>query len=134
MKLLTPLRKPGVADKLGHVKYLLLIPTAVMMLSGVMSAQAATTPKIQVRSDSNFNNFDNLLLKVNVPAYPMIGEYRFIKISDTNGDVLFLGEVSPNEIFTLPVHKLKSAAKLTIEIFSDDGVDKRVVLVTQLVK
>lgn len=133
MKIANPIKKIDIANKLGQIKYSLLIPMAITMLGIVTPVQATVTPnkKILVRNNTHFNNFDNLILKVDVPSYDMLGDYRFIKIFDTNGDVLFLGEVSPNEIFSLPVNKLKSAAKLTIEIFSENAADERIILATK---
>ena len=133
MKAANPLKKLDIVNNSERTKYLLLIPMAAIMLGVVMPVQATVTPnsKILVRSNTHFNNFDNLILKIDVPSYDMMGDYRFIKISDTNSDVLFLGEVSPNEIFSLPVNKIKSATKLTIEIFSENVADERIILATK---
>ena len=105
-------------------KYLLLSILTVAKSSVYLSAQATTALNDNpVASTSGFSNFDGFNLKIDVPAYVMQGQYRFLKIYDDAGLTLFLGEVSPTEIFSIPVHKLKIAKKLTIELFSESSLD-----------
>ena len=119
---------------LNNKNTLLLFPVFLLICSFQTQA-AITSPnkKIWIHNPK-FNNFDSFALKINMASYPMLGDYRFLKISDDNKDILFLGEVSPNKLFSLPLSKLKSTKKLTIEIFSENAQDKRIVLVKQLRK
>lgn len=112
MKIQTYPGEQGLAVKPYSFRRFWLLPLVLMLSSSVPVAQAAKpNKKIQTTTASSFNNFDSLNLKVDVPAYPMLGKRRFIKIYDPNHEVLFLGEVSPNATFVMPVHKLKSAKK-----------------------
>jgi len=81
---------------------------------------------------SNFSNFDGVKLSIDVPSYPMSGQYRFLKIFDTAGNVLFLGAVSANDIFEVPVAKLKSAGDLSIELFSESAADQTISISTSV--
>lgn len=128
----------SIINNISYSKHILLISTSLLILVGTAVAESAqlTAPnkKINIRSNTHFNNYDTIKLTVNIPAYPMIGQYRFIKIYDNNSDVLFLGEVPLDKVFSISVNKVKSAKKLTIEIFSENAANKTIVLVKNLKK
>jgi hypothetical protein len=94
--------------------------------------EASPDNEIQIVASSSFSNFERVNLKIDVPAYDMAGRYRFIKIYDDLNNTLFLGAVSPQESFTIPIHVLKSSTKILVEVFSENTSDQSAVLSAQL--
>ena len=105
----------------------------IFMLSAHGAVNADTALKNNaVASNSSFSNFDGINLTIDVPAYPMNGQYRFLKIYDAAGKVLFLGAISADEAFVIPVQKLKAVNNLTMELFTESASDQTLTLSAEI--
>ncbi|MBK8814185.1 MAG: hypothetical protein IPN42_01095 [Methylococcaceae bacterium] len=129
-------RKPILLESsqcLFHCRAVPITLPALLLVTALSTVcEASPNNEIQVVASSGFSNFERVNLKIDVPAYDMAGQYRFIKIYDDLNNTLFLGAVSPQESFTIPVHALKSATKLMVEVFSENTSDQPAVLSAQL--
>lgn len=94
----------------------------------IATAETTALKDNAVIINSNFSNFDGVNLLIDIPKYPFLGEYRFLKVFDTSGHVLFLGKVSALQAFTLPLHVQKTTHDLSIELFTEHPLDQTVVL------
>jgi len=89
-----------------------------------------------VPGTAKFENFESATPSVPVPAITtnngFVGTRIFVKITGsdspdpltgTGQKVLFLGEVSPSENFSIPVHVPLAETSLFYEVFSDSSSD-----------
>lgn len=114
---------------LQHLLAILLLAISYQNLANADSTALKDNPAQQ---NSEFSNFDGVTLSIDISRFLFLGEYRFLKISDNNGKILFLGQVSAEKVFVLPVHALKTTAILTVEVFTENPNDHAIVLTKQL--
>ena len=111
---LTLVHHPHKKNVFHYLSYLLLFLLFNQPLSYTETTALKDNP---VKKDSHFSNYYSFSVKVDVPSYPLYGDFRFLKIYDDLGNTLFLGQISTTHIFQIPLHILKTATQLTIEIF-----------------
>ena len=98
------------------------------------STESSALKDNSVNNKTSFSNFDGFELTINIPAYDMAGNYRFLKIYDDQGRTLFLGQVASDQVFSLPIHKRKAAKDIVIELFSESKLDETIVVDARMKK
>ncbi|MFB1036285.1 MAG: hypothetical protein QMC38_13150 [Sinobacterium sp.] len=91
----------------------------------ILSTDSNTTllsgnPKADV---SSVKVFDSFPLKINLGQVAMEGEFRFLKIIDQHKKMLFLGQVKPVDIISIPLNVVSESFPLIVEIFSESEKD-----------
>ena len=75
-------------------------------------------------SGASFDNFASDRVVIPVSDAGLVGDQWFVKVSRADGQTLFLGAVSREGDFTLPVHVPLDDDKVLYEIFSDSSADQ----------
>jgi len=121
--------------KQKHIHYAIYWVLLIFLLfnQSLIHAESSALKDNPIKIDSSFSNYHNFNVKVDVPSYPLHGNFRFLKISDDLGNTLFLGQISATHSFKLPLHVLKTTTQLTIEIFSEDVNEQTIVIKKQIV-
>jgi len=125
---MNPINKPFQRQK-NHA-HTFIWPTLLFLLiiQSISYAETTALKDNPVKAHSGFSNFNIINIQIDVPSYSLLGEFRFLKVFDNYGNILFLGQVSTDQVFKFPLHALKTAQNLTIELFSEDPADQTVTI------
>ncbi|UCC15872.1 MAG: hypothetical protein JSW21_05435 [Gammaproteobacteria bacterium] len=77
-----------------------------------------------VGGDASFDNFSTAKPTIPVSGIGFTGSQIYVKINRIDGEVLFLGAVSSDRDFVVPVHLPTDETRLLYEIFSDSASDQ----------
>jgi hypothetical protein len=73
----------------------------------------------QVPSTSSFANFKAEVISIDPALIALAGSRLFLKLSDSSGEVLFLGEIDRYRLFSLPINIRLDEREIHYELFTE---------------
>lgn len=115
-----------------RILYPLLILTLLSGCGGAEDETGATETHSKTLLDSpisaqaSFENFDLSIVTIDPSLFPLMGERLFLRLTLSNGALLFLGEISRHQTVEIPINVSIDNNTVHYEVFSDFPEDKTV--------